>query len=120
MLEQEIKRTLMRFGIRSNLKGFWYIVDAARYIVENDDFRNLKVMSVYSAVGETYGENWKRVERCIRHAIERMYIMCEIDAIAAVLGERTNLWTGKLTNKEFLWTLADHFADVGKMLEAGA
>lgn len=120
MLEQEMKRTLKDLGIRPDLKGYWYIIDAMQYMLADGDFMSLKTMNIYTAVSKQRGQSRQNIERCIRHAIERMYDTCETDAIADVLGKRTNIWNGKLTNKEFLWTLAEHFSDVAKTMETSA
>lgn len=120
MLEREMKRTLKDLGIRSALKGYWYIRDALVYMLACDSFQSITVQTVYIAVAEKHDITWTGVERCIRKAVERMFDSCDVDKISSIFGASTRIDRGKLTNKEFLWTLAEHFVDVDKALEAGA
>lgn len=120
MMKQKIKQTLKELGIRPDLDGYRYIVDAVQYMLAANNFTGLGVWNVYSAVGKKYGKSEYQVERCIRTAIERIYDTCEPDAIASVFGSRTRMDKGKLTNKEFLWTLADYIADASEGMEGMA
>lgn len=116
-IEQEIKRTLKDFGVRPNLVGYQYIIDAVQYMLEADNFMDLGVMDVYSAVGKKHRKACTAVERGIRLTVERMHNTCEPDTIASIFGRSTKMNTGKLTNKEFLWTLAEYFADASKAMK---
>lgn len=107
-----LKKILKDLGIRPNLKGYSYIVAAVEYMLTKETFTDLKIVNdVYVEVAKKLGKGKNSIERDIRYSIERMYNNCDPDAIAEVFGKDTNMWKGKLSNKEFLWTLADRFYD---------
>ena len=111
ILNEAMKTMLKDLGIRPNLKGYRYAIDAVLYVLTQDDGMAVSATHVYQAVADRRGTTVSRVERGIRHAITRMYDTCEPDAIAHVFGARTSIREGKLTNKEFLWTLAEYCSD---------
>ena len=110
ILNETIKTLMKDLGIRPNLKGYRYAIDAVLYVVTQDDGMAFSATRVYQAVADRHGTTVTRVERGIRHAITRMYDTCEPDVLARVFGARTSIRKGKLTNKEFLWTLAEYFS----------
>lgn len=110
-MEREIKKTLKDLGIRPDLKGYWYISESILYLLEHGKNEDTTVHSLYIAIAEKNNVAWTSVERCIRKCIERMFDSCGIDRIFDIFGESTRISKGILTNKEFLWTLAEHFYD---------
>ena len=67
MLEDKIRKTLLRFGIAPYLKGFNYITNA---IVNYDD--DMKATDLYQIVADNFETTPCSVERAIRYAFSVM------------------------------------------------
>ena len=62
-----ISKLLLGFGIPPSLLGFEYIIEAVAV------WEPCKpTMAIYKAIAEKYNSEPLRVERCIRHALDKM------------------------------------------------
>ena len=97
--EQKLVSKLIKVGINMSCKGFNYILDAIN-IIKNEG-NDIKITAVYYMVAEKNGSSYRRVERNIRSAVERVYTGNNVPSFLAPddIG-------GKLTNGEFLFRLA--------------
>ena len=88
-----------------NLLGFGYLVDAVEIWIERGRSREVTKV-LYQEIAAKNGTKSKRVERAIRHAIEMAYELYGGEDFAALFGTKDNPENGKLTNGEFIATLA--------------
>lgn len=102
---ERIEDKLLALGIKPNISGFRYLVDAVEIWAErNGDLSITK--ELYPQIAVKRGTTGSRVERAIRHAIETAADCCSFEDMASILGTTTNMNKGKLTNSEFISTLA--------------
>ena len=63
---------LLEMGMPVNLLGFKYIVDAM-VLLEDEDWNNCKITSLYFKIAKMNNTTYQRVERCIRHAFGNVF-----------------------------------------------
>jgi two-component system response regulator (stage 0 sporulation protein A) len=83
----EIEKYLMGKGFYPSLKGFDYIVEAVKLIREDRDYKLYITKKLYPKIAEMFNDTKSKVERAIRHAINRAglnYTNSEFIAIAEV------------------------------------
>lgn len=69
-----IRLTLLRIGIRNDLKGFLYLCKAIEIVILNPYSVHRLCKSVYAEVAKAFNIKVDSIERDIRHAIEDNYI----------------------------------------------
>lgn len=99
--EQEIERKLLLLGIPPHVKGFWYIREAVKMLLEREDkiFGVTKIL--YPDIARLHDTTSTRVERAIRHAIELSWSRDELANCCIFAGRKT-----KPSNAEFLALLS--------------
>lgn len=100
---------LREVGIPASLKGYEYLKIAMDILLENPDQINYITKGVYPEISRLAGgeASPSRVERAIRHAIERAFDQLGADAIHKFFGFTPNQYSGKLSNSEFMAGLAE-------------
>lgn len=68
---QEISKILLLFGITPNLKGYHYIMEAVQLGMKDKDVFTMLTSHLYYPVAKKYNTTPQKVERCVRHAIEK-------------------------------------------------
>lgn len=104
-----IKRTLQECGITPDIKGYHYLAEAIAIkerANEKNDF-NKSVMSIYEEVAGKFSTTASKVERAIRHAVEKGFKINN-PVIAAVFGNAINANSGKVTNACFIAMIAEY------------
>lgn len=96
---------LISLGIKSNLSGFKYL----KYILENNiDCSSSVTTHVYPTVAKEFNTTWSRVERGIRHSIERA--VCNdvtYNLYLKIFGE----FKGKPSNQQFLTGITEYLKE---------
>ena len=72
----ELRKVLIKIGISSNVKGFYYILDSVEIIKKQKIHTN--VTTIYEMLSKKYGASPSSIERSIRHAIQQAYKSGEI------------------------------------------
>lgn len=67
----EIENYLISKGIYPNLKGFDYIVESIKLIREDRDYKFFITKKLYPELSKRFNDTTSKVERAIRHAIDR-------------------------------------------------
>ena len=99
-------RVLMDLGITPNLKGYGYL-RAAVTIVANEGMPKRGVCrELYPRVAKQEGTTPSRVERSIRHAVEQAFNRSDPDTLESMFGSSADPGRGKLTNSEFISSVA--------------
>lgn len=102
-IEKSIKKMLLNLGIFANFRGFRYIVDAVRIVLENPESIYSVTKKVYPAVAKLHGRGTASIEHSIRTAIETAYDNDTEGKFADFLGYMAQ----KPTNSEFISCCAE-------------
>lgn len=102
---ERIEDKLLALGIKPNLLGFRYAADAVEIWMERGGNMSM-TKELYPEIAAKRGTKSTRVERAIRHAIETAADCTSYEDMAAILGTTASMNKGKLTNGEFIATLA--------------
>ena len=105
-MKKKIYSILNELGVSFNLLGRQYIVSAVLLIYKNG--RVPVTREVYPQVATEFNTTSSRVERAIRHAIEKIFSNGNIDAIGKFFGINIDFHKGKLTNTDFLYGIVEY------------
>ena len=107
--ERMVKKLLKELGVPVNIKGYRYICNA---IVCLSKEKEMKIsLGLYPKVAKEFGTTGSRVERAIRHAVERTFERGNYDVINEVFGSKVSATKGKLTNSEFMYACIEYLED---------
>ncbi|HIU46467.1 MAG TPA: sporulation transcription factor Spo0A [Candidatus Fimadaptatus faecigallinarum] len=106
-LDEEISSLFLAVGIPAHIKGYQYLREAVRMVVNDPDVINRITKELYPGIARTFSTSASKVERAIRHAIEVAWNRGRIDAINATFGCRVFSRDDKPTNGEFIALIAD-------------
>lgn len=102
-----IIRTLQEFGVPANLSGYLYLRTGMEILLENPSKISSMTKEVYPEIAKEHGTTPSRVERAIRHVIERTFDNLGVDGLVDRLGPCASIRKGKATNSEFMAALAE-------------
>ena len=102
LLEDEIIELMLDLGFSPHIRGFNYVAESIRMTVEDTAVILKATRDLYPAIAEKYGTSAARVERCIRHAIERAWILGNLETINDIFGYSVDFNRGRPTNSEFI------------------
>ena len=106
-MEREIIQSILReVGVPADLLGHRYIVCALQLINKEPYALHQMTKVVYPTVAKENNSTASRVERAIRHAIERAFDRMPVDVSKEYFGYSINPNSGKATNSQFLAALA--------------
>ncbi len=106
----EEKEILNNLGIRCNLLGYNYILDALRMIREKPDILKNITKELYPDLARSYRTQACNIERAIRHAIEHAWNAGNVELKNRIFGYTINPEKGRPSNGEFLAAVA-HYLD---------
>lgn len=107
VLLASISKTLSYLGIPTNLLGYEYLRYAIFIAVKNKDCSYRVTKTLYPMVAKKYHSSVACVERSMRHAIEVCCNRTDSDTIFDYFGRSMNPNSGKPTNSEFIFKVAD-------------
>lgn len=104
---RDIREILKNIGIPCHILGYRYIQDAVA-IAKKEPYK-LKdlVKIIYAEIAVKNGTTSTRVERAIRHAIEKEFTYGNSEEIYKYFGNSYSKDKGKPTNKEFIAMLVE-------------
>lgn len=104
---RDIREILKNIGIPCHILGYRYIQDAVA-IAKKEPYK-LKdlVKIIYAEIAVKNGTTSTRVERAIRHAIEKAFTYGNSEEIYKYFGNSYSKDKGKPTNKEFITMLVE-------------
>ena len=102
--ERKIDNFLKEIGTPCDLKGYEYIIDAIKLLFEDYSKYSYVTKNLYPQVARDFNTTASRVERAIRHAIERTWETGNITFINECFGS-VNYFKGKPTNTQFVCRL---------------
>lgn len=108
MDKSAIKNELQKLGISPALLGYHYLVDSICRVMEclNNGKIKIKITDIYEQTAKELGSKAVRVERAIRHSIERAFEIGPYELVER-FGSLISANSGKLTNTCFILTLAE-------------
>ena len=102
------KVLLNNLGIRSNLLGYNYILDALRMVQEDADALKNITKELYPELAKLYRTQPCNIERAIRHAIEHAWNIGNVDLKNEIFGYTIHPEKGRPSNGEFLAAVAHY------------
>ena len=72
MLKNRIRKLLLQGGVDPSLSGYEYLLTSIELCYEDNALIQNMTKNLYHAVGRIHNTKNVNVERCIRHAIEKM------------------------------------------------
>lgn len=101
-----ITEILLKIGISPKIKGFCYVREAIRLIIENPQMLHSVTTTLYPTIAKTYKCAPANVERAIRYAIEFAWDKGNADITGSYFKYTTQ--GKKPTNSQFIATIADN------------
>lgn len=109
-LDDKLAGLFLTIGIPAHIKGYQYLQEAVKMVVENPDIINRITKELYPGIGHRFNTTASKVERAIRHAIEVAWSRGRIDTLNKAFGCRVATQEDKPTNGEFIAMIADKLA----------
>ncbi|MBQ8619224.1 MAG: sporulation transcription factor Spo0A [Clostridia bacterium] len=101
-LEERIANLFLTVGIPAHIKGYQYLREAVRMVIENPDLMGRITKELYPGIAHRFGTTSSKVERAIRHAIEVAWNRGRIEALDEAFGRNVCSLDDKPTNGEFI------------------
>lgn len=109
--EQKLLTTLtellQEIGLPANFKGYAYIREAVIQVKHEPNMLFAVTKELYPAVAERYNTSAECVERSMRHAIGKLWMIGDIDVLDRMFGVAVSPERGKPTNSAFIAVLAE-------------
>jgi len=106
-LDEEITSIFLTIGIPAHIKGYHFLRQAVKTVMENQDKINSITKDLYPSIGDHFKTSASKVERAIRHAIEVAWTRGRIENINQIFGYTVYTKNDKPTNSEFIALVAD-------------
>jgi two-component system response regulator (stage 0 sporulation protein A) len=106
-LEERISSLFLTIGIPAHIKGYSFLREAVKMVVEQPDVINRITKELYPGIGKRFDTTASKVERAIRHAIEVAWSRGRIDTLNRAFGCKVCTKEDKPTNGEFIAMIAD-------------
>ncbi len=106
-LDEKISSFFILIGIPAHIKGYHFLREAVKMVVENPDSINRITKELYPGIARKFSTSASKVERAIRHAIEVAWTRGRIENINDVFGFTVYGKNDKPTNGEFIALIAD-------------
>ena len=106
-LEERIANLFLTVGIPAHIKGYQYLREAVRMVIDNPDLMSRITKELYPGIAHRFGTTSSKVERAIRHAIEVAWNRGRIEALDEAFGRNVCSLDDKPTNGEFVALCAD-------------
>ena len=106
-LEERIANLFLTVGIPAHIKGYQYLREAVKMVIENPDLMGRITKELYPGIARRFGTTSSKVERAIRHAIEVAWNRGRIEALDEAFGRNVCSLDDKPTNGEFIALVSD-------------
>lgn len=109
-LDEKITSVFLMVGIPAHIKGFHYLRDGVKLVIEDTEYINKITKELYPTIASHFDTTPSKVERAIRHAIEVAWNRGKIENINEVFGYKIYGKNDKPTNGEFIALMADRLS----------
>lgn len=106
-IDEKISSIFITIGIPAHIKGYHFLREAIKMVVNNPDIINRITKDLYPGIAKHFNTSASKVERAIRHAIEVAWTRGRIDNINQLFGYKVYNKNDKPTNGEFIALIAD-------------
>ena len=106
-LDEQITNLFLTLGIPAHIKGYQYLREAVRMVLENHDVINRITKELYPGIARRFDTSASKVERAMRHAIEVAWTRGRLEAVNQMYGYRVFAREDKPTNGEFIAMVSD-------------
>lgn len=100
---------LKEIGVDPSLNGHKYIKEAILIAHCTPDSMKAITKQLNPAIAKKFNTTPSRVERCIRHAVEKCFSCTSPEARAKYFGNCISATTGKVTSSTFIAVLVEAF-----------
>lgn len=108
MHDKEIYEIMKDLGIPAHLKGFAGIRECVNVVLEHPEYVDTFTRDVYGTAAARLGSTASGVERAVRHAVDFVFQNTPIEVLERYFGHTICISSGKVTNKCFIVTIAEH------------
>lgn len=105
--DERVANLFLTIGIPAHIKGYQYLREAVRMVIEDRDIINRITKELYPGIAKRYGTSSSKVERAMRHAIEVAWNRGRLDTTNQLLGVNLFNERDKPTNGEFISLIAE-------------
>lgn len=106
-IEEKITNIFLTIGIPAHIKGYHYLREAIKMVVEDNDIINRITKELYPGVAKKFNTTPSKVERAIRHSIDVAWNRGKVENINQLFGYTVYSKNDKPTNGEFIALVAD-------------
>lgn len=106
-IEEKITNVFLIIGIPAHIKGYHYLREAIRLVVEDNDIINRITKELYPGIAKKFNTTPSKVERAIRHSIDVAWSRGKVENINQLFGYVVYDKNDKPTNGEFIALVAD-------------
>lgn len=108
--DEQITNLFLTLGIPAHIKGYVYLREAVRMVLEDRDILNRITKELYPGVARRFDTSASKVERAMRHAIEVAWSRGRLETVNRMYGYRVFDPMDKPTNGEFISCIAEKIA----------
>ena len=106
-IEEKITDIFLTIGIPAHIKGYHFLREAIRMVVEDNDVINRITKELYPGIARKFNTTPSKVERAIRHSIDVAWNRGRVENINQLFGYKVYDKNDKPTNGEFIALIAD-------------
>lgn len=106
-LDEQITNLFLTLGIPAHIKGYQYLREAVRMVIDNHDVINRITKELYPGIAHRFDTSASKVERAMRHAIEVAWSRGRLDTVNKMYGYKVFDAMDKPTNGEFISCVAE-------------
>lgn len=107
----QIHKVLNELGVNPANYGYVYLTDAIRLVYDDPFMLNGITKRLYPMVASMNSSTPFRVERAIRHSIERVFNCTDIETLLKYFGGTISKRSGKVTNSTFIACVVNNLKD---------
>ena len=85
-VDEQITNLFLTLGIPAHIKGYQYLREAVRMVLEDHDVINRITKELYPSIARRFDTSASKVERAMRHAIEVAWTRGRLDTVNQMYG----------------------------------
>ena len=101
-VDEQITNLFLTLGIPAHIKGYQYLREAVRMVLDNREVINRITKELYPGIARKFDTSASKVERAMRHAIEVAWTRGRLDTVNQMYGYKVFAKDDKPTNGELV------------------